>query len=111
MPMPSTEQYQPEQVTAQSIPTTDFAAAFAMKTANPDKPLGLFGQASSSVKSLLSTVNSATESLDTAAKIVNRSLRESLAETVAEGIVNLTRLGYTDEQAVSIMTDRNSIYI
>ena len=64
---------------------------------------GVFSTTGKSIKAGLNTTVSVFESIDTGASIVLTSLKLVLAEEIAEGIVKLVALGYSEKEAQKIL--------
>ena len=77
-----------------------------IKAITPRKRRGIFGSTSSTITTLLETVDSTAEALSITLEIANVSLRESLADTYANAIIKLVELGYSQEEAQKALEQR-----
>jgi len=64
---------------------------------------GTLKRANDSVGKAFGTIENGIESIDIIMEIATVSLRQSLAETISEGVQDLMKVGYTQEDALAIL--------
>ena len=64
---------------------------------------GTLRRANDAVGRGISTIENGIESIDIIMEITTVSLRQSLAETISEGVQDLVKMGYTAEEALDIL--------
>jgi hypothetical protein len=84
--------------------STSKQAATRFSSNNNIKQPGIFKSTGIMLGSGLNTATSLFETIDTGAQIALAATRMALAETIAEGVSDLVNLGYTEEEALEILS-------